>query len=75
MTNDDFHFKYDAYLEVRETSQTQSPRLLAEEAHNGLIRFFTTNDVFHFMYGAYFEVRETSQTQTPRLLAEEAHDG
>ena len=53
----------------------QNTRLLAEEAHNGLIRFFMTNDVFHFMYGAYFEVRETSQTQTPRLLAEEAHDG
>jgi hypothetical protein len=27
--------KYEAYLEVRETSQTQSPRLLAEEAHDG----------------------------------------
>jgi len=26
---------YEAYLEVRETSQTQSPRLLAEEAHDG----------------------------------------
>jgi len=75
MTNDVFHFMYEAYLEVRETSQTQSPRLLAEEAHNGLIRFFMTNDVFHFMYEAYLEVRETSQTQTPRLLAEEAHVG
>jgi hypothetical protein len=27
--------RYEAYLEVRETSQTQSPRLLAEEAHDG----------------------------------------
>jgi len=35
MTNDVFHFKYEAYLEVRETSQTHTPRLLAEEAHDG----------------------------------------
>jgi len=53
----------------------QNTRLLAEEAHNGLIRFFMTNDVFHFKYEAYLEVRETSQTQSPRLLAEEAHVG
>ncbi|MBP6983218.1 MAG: hypothetical protein KBC37_06530 [Thermotogae bacterium] len=75
MTNDVFHFMYEAYLEVRETAQTHTPRLLAEEAHNGLIRFFMTNDVFHFMYEAYLEVRETAQTQSPRLLAEEAQDG
>jgi len=48
-------------------ARMQNTRLLAEEAHNGLIRFFMTNDVFHF--------RETSQTRCPRLLAEEAHKG
>jgi len=31
----DVSVPYEAYLEVRETSQTHTPRLLAEEAHDG----------------------------------------